>query len=114
MQWVLLKTNISLQEHTNPTISGEASTDSATISSSQGKATWHLTFQVPSSFSISTENAISTGVLLKKHRVQSLSTGILAFTNRPDGEQYNAVCEKLITKYPTLRDYLGEKNHYVS
>ena len=71
---------------------------------------WHLTFEVPSAFSVSTERAISTGVLLKKHRteiVQSMSMSMLVYTKSPTSEQYTKVCEKLIEKYPTLKDDVG-------
>ena len=77
---------------------------------------WHLTFQVPSAFSSKTEKAISTGVLLKKHRieiVQALSTSMLVYTKCPTGEHYNKVCEKLIEKYPTMKDEIGTSG-YVS
>ena len=77
---------------------------------------WHLSFEVPTAFSASTEHAIETGVLLKKHKieiVQSLAMLIVVHTKNPNSEQYNKLCEKLILRHPTLKDDLGSSG-YVS
>ena len=77
---------------------------------------WHLNFEIPSKFSVSTENRIKSGLLRKKNRteiVQALSAAIILQTKYPTSEQYTSVCLKLIEKFPTLRDGMGATG-YVS
>ena len=71
---------------------------------------WQDSFVIPAAFSVFTEKAIKSGILTKRVRteiVQSLSTSILIHTRNPSGDQYNAVCLKLIETYPTLKDLHG-------
>ncbi len=74
---------------------------------------WHLNFQVPTSFSSSTENAISTGILLKKHRIEIIQAVAMAIIVNTKELDYDKVCEKLIHTHPTLKDEL-ELSGYVS
>ena len=73
---------------------------------------WHLTFSIPDmgTFSKSVRMAISTGVITDKARkqiVQVLRTYITKYTLYPSPEQYTAVCQQLITKFPKLKDQEG-------
>ena len=77
---------------------------------------WHHTFEIPACFSNRTEEAIKNGQLTKKARteiVQALSSSILVHTKEPSSVQYNTVCQKLIQKFPTLKDEIGATG-YVS
>ena len=72
-------------------------------------------FEVPSKFSRKTEEAIKTGVLPKAARCEitaALATRVLQATRYPTLNEYQTVCIKLIQKYPTLEDPVG--NGYVS
>ncbi len=67
-------------------------------------------------FSIRTEDTLKTGVLTKRVRteiVQALSSSILVHTKNPTGAQYNYICQKLIDKFPVLKDDIGSTG-YVS
>jgi len=60
--------------------------------------------------------AVKSGVFDGKARheiIQVLKTYISARTHYPSSEQYTTVCRKLVEKYPTLRDPVGNKA-YVS
>lgn len=60
--------------------------------------------------------SIQSGIITSKARreiVQTLRTIILQNTMYPTSEQYTAVCQKLIVKFPKLVDTLGS-NGYVS
>lgn len=79
---------------------------------------WHQSFQIPEreSFSGSVQRAIDTGVISSKARreiVQVLRTLISMHTLYPVSEQYIAVSQKLVAKYPNLRDPIGT-NGFVS
>ena len=77
---------------------------------------WHLSFEIPTKFSVSTEKRIKSGQLRKKNRteiVQALSAAVILHTKYPTSEQYTAVCLKLIEKFPTLKDGMGTTG-YVS
>lgn len=70
---------------------------------------WHLSFEIPEkdSFSGSVQKAIETGVVVARARreiVQVVRTLVLQHTKFPTSEQYNRVCEILVTKYPNLKD----------
>lgn len=68
------------------------------------------------SFSATVQNAIESGTILSKARqeiVQTLRTLMLQYTKYPSSEQYTDICQKLIKKYPKLRDTIGS-NGYVS
>ena len=76
---------------------------------------WLDTFEVPTEFSFHTNEAIKTGVLTKSSRVEiigALATRVLQYTRTPIPLEYQTVCKKLIEKYPTLQDPVG--NGYVS
>ena len=77
--------------------------------SSIRESKWHLTFEIPerSSFSGCVQKAIDTGVVVARARrelIQVLRTLMLQHTKYPSSEQYNKVCEKLVTKFPKLQD----------
>lgn len=62
------------------------------------------------SFSGTVQRAIETGVVIAKARqeiVQMLRTLMLQHTKYPTSDQYTTVCQKLIIKYPKLRDTIG-------
>lgn len=74
---------------------------------------WHVGFIIPDLdvFSTQVQQAISTGVVTGSARreiVQVLRTYVLAHTSNPKSEHYNAVCRKLVDKYPKLQDTEGE------
>ena len=92
----------------------------ASCSSSPGPSTsnndWHHSFAVPCNFSTSTEEALKSGKLTRPNRteiVQALSTAMLVYTKVPTKEQYNTVCQKLIERFPVLKDDVGTTG-YVS
>ena len=65
-------------------------------------AQWHLAFEVPTALIASTEHAIETGVLLRKHKVeivQFLTTCLLLLTLTTP--LVSKVYEKLILRHPT-------------
>ena len=79
---------------------------------------WLQSFKIPErdSFSGSVQRAIDTGVVSSKARreiVQMLRTLISMHALYPVSEQYIAVSQKLVTKYPNLRDPIGT-NGFVS
>ena len=78
---------------------------------------WHVSFVIPELEVFSTQvlNAINTGVVTASARreiVQILRTYVLAHTKNLKSEHYNAVCQKLVEKYPKLQDTEGD-SHYV-
>ena len=73
----------------------------------------HLT--LPIRFSKETADAIESGVLTRKTRIEihnSLATLILVHTCRPTSNDRKIVCRRLIEKYPSLRD--SSPSGYVS
>ena len=73
---------------------------------------WLQSFKIPErdSFTGSVQHAIDTGVVSSKARceiVQVLRTLISMHTLYPVSEQYIAVSQKLVTKYPNLCDPVG-------
>ena len=79
---------------------------------------WLQSFKIPErdSFSGSVQRAIDTGVVSSKARreiVQVLRTLISMHTLYPVSEEYIGVSQKLVTKYPNLRDPVGT-NGFVS
>lgn len=79
---------------------------------------WHLEFDIPdlNNFSGVVREAVRTGVITGQARreiIQVLRTYITKHTENPSSEQYVTICQKLILKYPTLRDTEG-KTHFVS
>lgn len=102
---------LSAMPLTTSNVSVSATSDSASTN-------WHLHFKIPdlNSFSGCVQQAVSTGVVTGKARrevVQVLRTYITAHTIVPTSEQYVAVCQKLITKFPKLQDSEGT-SHFVS
>ena len=70
---------------------------------------------VPDVFSRRTREGIEKGVITRGQRVEIINVlahRILAHTEFPSSAEYSAVCQALITKYPTLKDTIG--NGYVS
>lgn len=70
---------------------------------------WHVNFEIPDfhTFSSNMKEAVDTGVITgitRREVIQVLRTYILSHTTKPNSEQYNTVCRKLVTKYPKLRD----------
>ena len=79
---------------------------------------WHATFEIPEVevFSDIVQEAVRSGIVTSRARreiIQMLRTLILQYTKYMTSEQYVAVCQKLVTKYPKLRDSVGS-NGYVS
>ena len=77
---------------------------------------WHVSFVIPELEVFSTQvlNAINTGVVTASGRreiVQILRTYVLAHTKNPKSEHYNAVCRKLVEKYPKLQDTEGDSHN---
>ena len=65
----------------------------------------HLT--LPSCFSKERSEAIKSGVLTKRARVEihnALATLMLVHTSRPTSNDRDIVCRRLVQKYPTLKD----------
>ena len=79
---------------------------------------WLQSFKIPDrdTFSGSVQRAIDTGVISSKARreiVQVLRTLISIHTLYPVSEQYVTVSQKLVAKFPNLRDPIGT-NGFVS
>ena len=77
-----------------------------------------MKFKIPDqeSFSGSVQRAIESGVIVSKARqeiTRTLLTLMRQYTRYPTSEQYTGVCQKLISKYPKLRDPIGS-NGFVS
>ena len=73
---------------------------------------WHRTFQIPNreTFSQCVQKSFDTGIVsacARKEIVQMLRSLVLQHTKYPTSEQYNTICEKLVTKFSKLRDTLG-------
>ena len=65
---------------------------------------------IPTRFSAETMKILKNGVPTQKARdeiVSALSTLILVHTTRPDSDDYNTVCRRLVEKHPSLRDASG-------
>jgi len=80
------------------------------------KKDWHIQFVIPElyTFSDHVKEAISTGLITGRARreiIQVLRTYITAHTLFPKSEAYNAVCQKLVQKYPKLADDDGEQSY---
>ena len=78
---------------------------------------WQLQFAIPElkSFSQHVKSAVDTGIATGRARreiIQVLRTYMTAHTVYPMSEQYKAVCKKLITKFPSLKDEDGTR--YIS
>ena len=76
---------------------------------------WAQNLTLPTRFSKVTTEAIKSGVLTKKARVEihnSLATVMLVYTSRPTTIDREIICRRLIEKYPCLRD--GSPSGYVS
>ena len=70
---------------------------------------------VPYVFSRLTCEVIEKGVITRGQRVEIinvLANRMLAHTELPSSAEYNGVCQALITKYPTMKDTIG--NGYVT
>lgn len=70
---------------------------------------WHEKFKIPDkeSFSLNVQRSIQSGVVDSKSRReihQTLRTLILQHTWYPGPDGYNMVCQKLTTKFASLRD----------
>ena len=63
---------------------------------------WHLKFEIPSTFSVAANSALSSGDKLKitdpiqNEIIASLASSILKYTMTPKSDQYTHVCYKLI------------------
>lgn len=89
-------------------VSTQSETQSSTVQS-----TWHLQFNIPelATFSGAVKNAVKTGVvtsIARREIIQVLRTYITQHTIRPTSEQYVTVCQKLIGKFPNLKDTEGD------
>ena len=78
---------------------------------------WHLNFEIPDkhTFCGAVQDAIDSGSVCARARrgvVQVLRTLMTQHTKYPSLEEYNAVCRKLIEKYPKLHD--GRQEGFVS
>lgn len=110
---------VLLQDCNLPTSTGNPPQGNPrTSSGNPPPSDWLSSFRIPErdSFSGSVHRAIDTGVITSKARreiVQVLRTLISMHTLYPVSEQYIAVSQKLVTKYPNLRDPIGT-NGFVS
>ena len=98
---------------TNKPISVESVSNESSIQSN-----WHLKFSISelNTFSGIVQEAVSTGVITglgRREIIQVLWTYILKYTMQPTSEHYITICQKLIEKYPKLRDTEGQ-SHFVS
>ena len=78
---------------------------------------WHLQFAISElkSFSQHVKSVVDTSIAIGRARretIQVLRTYMTAHTVYPMSEQYKAVCTKLITKFPSLKDEDGTR--YIS
>ena len=95
-------------------ISTQSPTVESTVTqSSTVQSTWHLEFDIPEldTFSGAVKDAVKTGVVTSMARreiIQVLRTYMTQHTTRPSSEQYVTVCQKLIGKFPRLKDTEGD------
>ena len=73
------------------------------------QSNWHLQFNIPEldTFSGAVKNAVKTGVvtgIARREIIQVLRTYITKYTVSPTSEQYVTVCQKLIGKFPSIKD----------
>lgn len=76
---------------------------------------WADKFSLPTRFSKATSEAIESGVLTRRARVEihnALATLILVHTSRPDSNDRDIICRRLVTEFPALKD--SSPSGYVS
>lgn len=86
---------------------------SQAIQSSAVQSSWHLQFNIPElgTFSGAVKDAVRTGVvtsIARREIVQVLRTYMTQYTRKPTSEQYVTVCQRLIGKFPSLKDTEGD------
>lgn len=76
---------------------------------------WADSISLPTRFSKSTSEAIESGVLTRRARVEihnALATLILVHTSHPNSNDRDIICRRLVTKFPALKD--SSPSGYVS
>ena len=71
--------------------------------------------KIPDLFSRTTMHALATKVITKSARIEivaAIAFHVYTHTQYPTSQEYTEVCEKLVQKYPVLKDTVG--NGYVS
>ena len=75
---------------------------------------WAEKISLPTRFSKATSDAIESGVLTRRARVEihnALATLILVHTSRPNSNDRDVICRRLVNKFPALKD--GSPSGYV-
>jgi hypothetical protein len=76
---------------------------------------WADNLSLPTRFSKATSETIQSGVLTRRARVEihnALATLILVHTSRPNSNDRDIICRRLVTKFPALKD--SSPSGYVS
>ena len=76
---------------------------------------WADNISLPTRFSKATSEAIESGVLTRRARVEihnAVATLILVHTSRPNSNDRDIICRRLVTKVPALKD--SSPSGYVS
>ena len=76
---------------------------------------WADNLSLPTRFSKATSETIESGVLTRRARVEihnALATLILVHTSRPNSNDRDIICRRLVTKFPALKD--SSPSGYVS
>ena len=71
---------------------------------------WVHSFQLPEKSTVNTTKAIHTGKMTKNSRIEiiaSMYTRMLQFHAYPSPYEYKVACLRLVTKFPTLKDSIG-------
>jgi hypothetical protein len=76
---------------------------------------WADNISLPTRFSKATSEAVESGVLTRRARVEihnALATLILVHTSRPNSNDRDIICRRLVTEFPALKD--SSPSGYVS
>ena len=103
------------QETPVGTIASTSAAAMPSINGSQVSSNWVQSFCIPARFSKPTIRALDSGELTKSSRVEvvaAIAHQIIQETWYPKSKEYDLICEKLIAKYPNVKDSIG--SGYVS
>ena len=103
-------TNNFLQESPATTVASTSTLAMPSINNSHVTSNWVESFCIPARFSKPTIRAVDSGELSKSSRVEvvaAIAHQIIQKTWYPKSKEYNLICEKLISKYPNVKDSIG-------
>ena len=96
-----------------PPVTTESSLPEVPVATQSVQSSWHLQFNIPEldTFSGSVKDAVKTGLvtsIARREIIQVLRTYVTKHTRNPTSEQYVTICQKLIGKFPNLKDTEGD------